>query len=138
MVQQALAFFATILLCVAAGAADQDKPRKITSDEAKGSAFSAPDAQQHSGKYGTVTNRELLVSKDKKYTAGMFKAGASDMPIDAYPDDEFCYFLSGTVTLTSADGTTVELKQGDAVVIPKGWKGRWTTPGYTKYYVIYK
>jgi uncharacterized cupin superfamily protein len=31
----------------------------------------------------------------------------------------------------------VELKAGDAVVIPKGWKGRWTTPGYSKYYTVY-
>jgi len=23
------------------------------------------------------------------------------------------------------------------VLIPKGWKGRWTTPGYSKYYVVY-
>jgi len=26
---------------------------------------------------------------------------------------------------------------GEAVLIPKGWKGRWTTPGYSKYYVVY-
>lgn len=62
----------------------------------------------------------------------------SDVDINSYPEDEFCYFLSGTVPLTSSDGTVIEVKAGEAVAIPKGWKGRWTTPGYTKYYVVYE
>jgi uncharacterized cupin superfamily protein len=70
-------------------------------------------------------------------SAGLCKAGASDTAIDSYPTDEFCYFLSGSVTLTSDDGTALVLKAGEAVAIPRGWKGRWTTPGYTKYYVVY-
>jgi uncharacterized cupin superfamily protein len=129
----------TVALMSASTYADAlKKPMKVTADEAAGPAFDGPKAVLHNGKNGPVTNVELMSSTDKKFTAGLFKAGASDMPIDAYPDDEFCYFLSGSVKLTSEDGSVVELKAGESVVIPKGWKGRWTTSGYSKYYVIYK
>jgi uncharacterized cupin superfamily protein len=130
---------ATAALMSASTNADElKKPMKVTADEAAGPAFSGPRAVQHTGKNGQITNVELMSSTDKKFAAGLFKAGASDMPFDFYPDDEFCYFLSGSVRLTSADGSVVELKAGESVVIPKGWKGRWTTSGYSKYYVIYK
>jgi ethanolamine utilization protein EutQ len=112
------------------------KPRKVTTDEASGPIFSSPNAV-HDNRSGPITNVQLMSSNDKKFTAGLFKAGAADIPFDSYPDDEFCYFLSGSVQLTSADGSIVELKAGEAVVIPKGWKGRWTTAGYSKYYVVY-
>ena len=41
------------------------------------------------------------------------------------------------VTLTSEDGTVLEINAGDAVIIPKEWQGVWDTDGYTKIYVIY-
>jgi len=118
--------------------ADQPlKPVKVTAAEAAGPIFNRKDAQHENGKEGPTTDVTLLRSADKKVQMGMYKAGPSDTPIDSYPEDEFCYFLSGSVTLTSTDGSKVELKAGEAVAIPKGWKGRWTTSGYTKYYVVY-
>jgi uncharacterized cupin superfamily protein len=129
---------AVVLMSASSYADKLKKPIKVTADDAAGPVFGSPKAVQHNGKNGPITNVELMSSTDKKFTAGLFKAGASDMRFDAYPDDEFCYFLSGSVTLTSEDGGMVELKAGESVVIPKGWKGRWTTSGYTKYYVIYK
>lgn len=112
------------------------RPLKIPADQAAGPAFAGPTVK-HDTAHGPVSNAELLISKDRKFTAGLFKAGQGDLSFEAYPEDEFCYFLSGSVKLTSADGTFIELKAGDAVVIPKGWKGRWTTAGYSKYYVVY-
>lgn len=112
-------------------------PVKITAAEAAGPAFTRKDARAEQEQGRPVTDLVLLQSKDKRMTAGMYKAGPSDDPINAYPEDEFCYFLSGSVKLTSADGTVLEVKAGEAVVLHKGWKGRWTTSGYTKYYVVY-
>jgi uncharacterized cupin superfamily protein len=127
---------AVVLTSAPSRADELSKPMKVTTDEASGSIFSSPNAV-HDNRRGPITNVPLMVSRDKKFTAGLFKAGAADIPFDSYPEDEFCYFLSGSVKLTSADGSIVELKAGEAVVIPKGWKGRWSTTGYSKYYVVY-
>ena len=81
---------------------------------------------------------EMLGSTDKKMSAGIYSATASRNEIASYGEDEFMYFIKGGVTLTSADGTVTEITAGDAVTIPKGWKGVWDTKGYTKYYVTYK
>ena len=47
------------------------------------------------------------------------------------------FFLAGGVTLTSADGTALQVQAGEGVAVPKGWQGHWSTKGYKKYYVIY-
>lgn len=126
-----------LLSAGAAAAADLfAKPLKISPDQAAGPVFQGPSVK-HDNTHGASSNAELLISRDRKFSAGLFKAGRGDFSFDAYPGDEFCYFLSGSVKLTSADGTFIELKAGDTVVIPKGWKGRWTTSGYSKYYVVY-
>jgi uncharacterized cupin superfamily protein len=54
-----------------------------------------------------------------------------------YGVDEFMYFLEGSVTLTSEDGTVQTINAGEAVTIPKEWRGTWATDGYTKIWVIY-
>jgi uncharacterized cupin superfamily protein len=112
-------------------------PVKITAAQAAGPIFDTKEAQRETDAGHTATDVPILHSTDKTFTAGLYKAGASDEPIESYPEDEFCYFLRGSVTLTSSDGTVVKVKAGEAVAIHKGWKGRWTTKGYTKYYVVY-
>ena len=47
------------------------------------------------------------------------------------------YFVSGSVTLTSSDGTVVTINSGEAVTVPKVWIGIWETDGYEKFWVIY-
>jgi len=56
---------------------------------------------------------------------------------DPYGVDEYMHFLEGGVTLTSVDGSVVEVKAGDSVIIPKEWKGVWESDGYVKIYIIY-
>jgi uncharacterized cupin superfamily protein len=134
------AFCLACIACAAnaAWAAPPLKPVKVTAAQAAGPVFDRKDAVHENGSEGPTTDVTLLQSADKKMGAGLYKAGASDTAIDSYPVDEFCYFLSGSVKLTSSDGSVIELKAGEAVAIPKGWKGRWTTSGYTKYYVTYE
>jgi hypothetical protein len=38
---------------------------------------------------------------------------------------QVCQILSGTATVTGADGVVVELKEGTTFVTPMGWKGQW-------------
>jgi len=51
--------------------------------------------------------------------------------------DEFMYFLEGSVTLTSSDGSVQTIDAGEGVTIAKEWTGIWETDGYTKIWVIY-
>jgi uncharacterized cupin superfamily protein len=136
-VSGAAAMAAVFGLAASAHADPSLNPVKITADEATGPVFNRKEAVQDSEGGRPVTDVVLLKSRDGKMSAGAYKAGPSDTMIASYPEDEFCYFLSGTVKLTSADGSVVDVRAGEAVFIHKGWKGRWATPGYTKYYVVY-
>jgi len=125
-----------LLLVVTPAMAETAHPVKIPSSEAD-ATLAGPTAVP-GGRNGVQTKWvEMLESKDKKVSAGIFTATASRNEIASYRVDEFMYFISGGVTLTSADGTVTEIKAGDGVTIPKGWKGVWDTKGYTKYYVTY-
>ena len=57
----------------------------------------------------------------------------------AYTEQEFCVLLSGTVRLEQEEtGTTATFTDGDAFVIPKGFKGVWeTVESVKKFYVIH-
>ena len=68
----------------------------------------------------------------------MSKSGKTRAEItEPYGVDEFMYFLEGSVTLTSSDGSVQVINAGEAVTIPKEWTGIWDTDGYTKIWVIY-
>ena len=47
------------------------------------------------------------------------------------------YFLEGSVTLTSSDGTELVINAGEAGTIPKEGTGIFETDGYRKIWVIY-
>jgi uncharacterized cupin superfamily protein len=114
------------------------KPFKLAAAEAVGPVFSSKAAvKENDPKDGPVTDVALLRSRDGRFEAGLYAAGPSDQQIDAYPEDEFIYVLAGSIKLISNDQTVVEAKAGESLSIPKGWKGRWVTQGYKKYYVVY-
>lgn len=114
------------------------KPVKISSAEAAGPIFQRSFAfKSNEGADGPSTEVVLLRSKDQKVEMGVYEAGPSEQDIAAYEDDEFMFFVDGSVTLTSADGTVLVVSKGEGVAIPKGWKGHWSTKGYKKYYVTY-
>jgi ethanolamine utilization protein EutQ len=116
-------------------------PAKIPGAKVPSALLSSPQASVTKMPNG-VTVRDMLSmrSADEKFISGVYRVeGKNSFPADAngYAVDEFMYFIEGGVTLTSEDGTVTEVKAGDAVTIAKGWKGRWDSDGYTKYYVIY-
>jgi uncharacterized cupin superfamily protein len=41
-------------------------------------------------------------------------------------NDEICQILSGSATITEADGTTFDIGPGTLFVMPVGWEGTWT------------
>lgn len=134
----------TIMLAAAAVAISAHhegpaKPAKISKDEVAGSIFERDNMIETKRDSGNVTlDVTTLLSSDKNFATGMYRSGKSYFEAtEPYGVDEFMYFLEGSVTLTSADGTVQTIHAGEAVTIPKEWVGIWDTDGYTKIWVIY-
>jgi uncharacterized cupin superfamily protein len=119
-------------------AADLVLPAKISTEAMMGKIFERPDMTETTRGENTTLDVTTLLSSDKKFASGMYKSGKVRFETDKpYGVDEFMYFISGSVTLTSADGSKQVIKAGEAVTIPKEWTGIWDTDGYTKIWVIY-
>ena len=114
-------------------------PAKIGKVDLSGKIFEREDMLETKHDSGNVTlDVTTLLSSDKKFATGMYRSGKSYFEAtDPYGVDEFMYFLEGSVTLTSSDGTVQTINAGEAVTIPKEWTGAWGTEGYTKIWVIY-
>ncbi|WP_082989766.1 cupin domain-containing protein [Woeseia oceani] len=114
-------------------------PAKMSKADIAGDIFKRPDMIEKKHDDGRVTlDVTTLLSSDKKFASGMYKAGKSRFEAtEPYGVDEFMYFLEGSVTLTSSDGSVQVINAGEAVTLPKEWTGIWETDGYTKIWVIY-
>ncbi len=114
-------------------------PAKMSKADIAGAIFDRPDTIKKERDDGRVSlDVTSLLSSDKKFASGMYKSGKSRFEAtEPYGVDEFMYFLEGSVTLTSSDGTVQVINAGEAVTLPKEWTGIWDTDGYTKIWVIY-
>ena len=113
-------------------------PAKLSSSDLTGKAFEDPNTIVTETPTGNILDITSLKSSDGKFASGMYKAGKSRFEItEPYGVDEFMFFLEGSVTLTSDDGSQMTINAGEAVTIPKEWTGVWETEGYRKIWVIY-
>ena len=132
---------ALFVLCTAAclaAYADEPKIVKVGSSPAElGQLLASPAAIKKTTSVRTTTAVPFFNSKDEKMKSGLFVSTAGFADYDSYPADEFIYLIEGSATLSSADGSVLKIKKGDALIIPKGWKGKWTTSGYKKFFVDY-
>jgi ethanolamine utilization protein EutQ len=117
-------------------AAQSAHPFKIAASDP--TALTTPDVQTETSDGHVTKDRVMGASQDGHFKSGLSSFQGGRGSIDSYPVDEFMFFLKGGVTLTSADGTALQVRAGEAVYVPKGWKGMWNTKaGYTKFYVVY-
>lgn len=139
MRQLSLAFMLVVLTITPGSTADVIKPVKVGAADAAGAIFKRPNTVVTEKDGQKFLDNVLLMTADKKFETGMYQAGVSHIDVrkNGYDVDEFMYFLRGKVTLTSADGTVQVIHKGEAVTIPRGWKGIFDSKGYTKFYVIY-
>ena len=114
-------------------------PAELSQGDISGAIFERPDMIQTLHADGHVTlDVTSFVSSDQKFSSGMYKSGKTRLEVtEPYGVDEFMYFLAGSVTLTSDDGTVQTVEAGEGVTIAKEWTGIWETDGYTKIWVIY-
>ena len=114
-------------------------PAELSKADIAGEIFERDDMLKTTHDNGHVTlDVTSLLSSDKKFASGMYRSGKTRFEIsEPYGVDEFMYFLEGSVTLTSSDGTVQIIEAGEGVTVPKEWTGVWDTDGYTKIWVIY-
>lgn len=68
---------------------------------------------------------------------GVWECTPGGWPIHERPNTETMLLLAGTARITPADGEPVELGEGDVLVLPRGWSGRWdVTETVRKLYVL--
>ena len=85
-----------------------------------------------------TTSVTSMVSSDGKFYSGMYRSSKTRFEIsEPYGVDEFMYFLSGSVTLTSTDGSVMTVHAGEAITMPKEWIGTFDTDGFEKIWVIH-
>ena len=135
-----VSLISVLAVSVAAHAAPQ--PVLMKGAALQGGIFEDPRAQtlQEKSETGTVEAKDLVAheSADGCLQTGVYQTGRNRFTSsEAYPHDEFMYFIEGGVTLSSSDGTVTQVAAGDAALLPKGWTGVWDSPGYRKIYVIY-
>lgn len=73
----------------------------------------------------TEAAKELWTSHDGSVSIGVWECTPGRFTADRSQAAEFCHFLSGRIVMTHLDGTKRELGPGDAIILPKGWKGEW-------------
>ena len=148
LITQGTAHMKNILKCVtglmflmgvsAIVVAETVHPAKLSSSDLTGKAFDNPNTIVTETATGNILDITSLKSSDGKFASGMYEAGKSRFEItEPYGVDEFMFFLEGSVTLTSDDGSQMTINAGEAVTIPKEWTGVWETEGYRKIWVIY-
>jgi len=114
-------------------------PTKISKDDAAGMIFQRNDvtATTHADGHQTASVTSMA-SSDGKFHSGMYRSSKTRFEIsEPYGVDEFMYFLSGSVTLTSTDGSVMTVHAGEAITMPKEWTGIWDTDGFEKIWVTH-
>lgn len=129
---------AATLAAVAMAETPQSHPAKIGKADIAGAIFERPDMVETDHGTHTTLDVTTFINPAGTFASGMYKSGAVRFEIDEpYGVDEFMYFLEGSVTLTSADGTAQVINAGEGVTIGADWTGVWETDGYKKIWVIY-
>ena len=91
--------------------------------------------------FTTADKTELIspyfANKDNTLLAGVWKCAPTRETFDAYPANEMMTVISGSVTLTSPDGTAQTFTAGDTFFMVKGTPCTWEiTETLTKHYMI--
>ncbi len=85
----------------------------------------------------TELNHTFFATPDESILSGVWECAPCKEEIDAYPVHEMMSVISGSVTLTNADGSSETFTAGDVFFISKGTKCTWhVTETLRKFYMI--
>lgn len=82
--------------------------------------------------------KTLWKSEDGLMEVGVWECTPGRFTASRERNSETCHIVSGRVSLHDAGGQTREVRAGEALVLPKGWKGEWTIHETTrKLYIMH-
>lgn len=83
-------------------------------------------------------SKELWASVDGRIKLGVWECTEGKFTADRTSIAEYCHIISGSAVVENdSDQTACEIKSGDLLVLPKGWRGRWTIKEHVrKLYVL--
>ena len=98
---------------------------------------SLTDPTAFTGDDRTEINHTFFATSDESILSGVWECAPCREEIDSYPAHEMMTVISGSVTLTGADGQTQTFTAGDSFFIPKGTQCVWEiTETLRKFYMI--
>lgn len=71
-----------------------------------------------------------------KMQAGVWDCQAGTFELSCHTSTEMCVIIEGEATIENAAGELVEVKAGDAFIIPQGMKNIWHVQNYVKKYYL--
>jgi len=82
------------------------------------------------------TTTRFYTAEDGSVAAGVWECPPCKLEIDAYPVNEMMTIISGSLTITNAEGAEETFGPGEVVFASKGSKMTWhITERLTKYYM---
>ncbi|PZO79493.1 MAG: cupin [Mesorhizobium amorphae] len=70
-------------------------------------------------------SRSLWSSADGALDVGVWECTPGRFTADRSASTELCHIISGVAELRRHDGDVRELRAGDLLVLPRGWRGEW-------------
>jgi len=99
------------------------------------SDFTSPDSFTTDDK--TETNYTFYQTDDESILTGVWESAPCKEEIESYAVDEMMTVISGSVTLTDADGYAETYTAGDTFFVAKGTRCTWhITETLKKFYLI--
>jgi len=104
-------------------------------DGMQSSNFTDPEAFTTDDK--TEINHTFFQTDDEKILTGVWECAPCKEEIESYPVHEMMTVLSGSVTITNAEGQSDTFTSGDTFFVAKGAKVIWEiTETLKKFYMI--
>jgi uncharacterized cupin superfamily protein len=101
------------------------QPSNLTAPE----AFTSDDRKER--------NHTFFATTDESVLSGVWECAPCKEEIESFPVHEMMSVISGSVTVTSAEGKAETFTSGDVLFMPKGTKCTWhITETLRKFYMI--
>ena len=83
--------------------------------------------------------KALWTSPDGTVEVGVWECTPGRFTADRSNTSELCHIISGHVEMRTQDGAVKELRAGDLLTLPQGWRGEWVLKKTTrKLYVMHR
>ncbi len=116
------------------------RPARVAPDEMSGVGLEAgpPPVPDELVLSGELNAKRSFPFSGEELSVVIFEStpAKTDHTESAFPLDEFVYVLSGKLILTDIDGEVHEYAVGDALIVPKGWRGTWEMQGNYRELVV--